>query len=114
MADPSTIPIVPATSDQAALYSPPKEKSEVVVAKALPDITQWGAIRSPSLGPSKAMEARFTCETCNRSTIVQIGWNASALARQIKMKEALDLHRLICPVGLPEDMRTYRIHYPRS
>lgn len=107
------MPIVAATSDQAALYVPPKERSKVVVATEIPSISHWGAIRSPSQGPSEAMEASFTCDACKGQTIVKIGWNASALARQIKMKEALDLHRLICTVGLPEDMRTYYIHYPR-
>ena len=69
-------------------------------------------IRTPSQGPT-AMEARFTCQTCGDSTIVKIPWNATSAQRSMKMKEALDLHRVLCPIGVPEDQRVYDIHYPR-
>jgi hypothetical protein len=97
-----------------ALHLKPPKKSEIVIATSLPSITQWGAIRDPSLGPSLADEARFTCDACKTSTIVRIRRDATWKGRQLRMKEALDLHRLICTVGLPEDMRTYYIHYPRG
>ena len=83
-------------------------KPKIVVAQKVPRL----AVRESSQGPT-AMEAKFTCDSCRGETIVKIRWNATAQERSSKMKEALDLHRMICPVGLPEDMRTYRIHYPR-
>jgi hypothetical protein len=69
-------------------------------------------IRTPSQGPT-AMEASFTCDSCQGTTIVKIPWDATAADRSKKMKTALDEHRRLCPVGLPEEMRTYRIYYPR-
>jgi hypothetical protein len=88
---------------------------QIVVAKDLTALPPPAKIfvRESSEGPS-AMEARFTCDACHESTIVYIAWNATAFKRSLKMKEALDLHRKICPVGLPEDMRVYQIHYPRG
>lgn len=94
------------------MVEPPKE---IVVAKSLKSLPPPAKlfIRESSEGPS-SMEARFTCDSCKESTIVRIPWNATALKRSQMMKEALDIHRKICRVGFPEDMRTYRIHYPRG
>lgn len=100
--------IEPISSDPAA--SVPLVTPIAVV----PSLAAFGAIRSPSQGPSKAMEAQFTCETCKGTTIVKIPWNALPIERQVRMKDALDEHRVLCPVGFPEDMRRYRINYPRG
>lgn len=65
-------------------------------------------------GPSKALEARFTCHTCKKTATVRIPWGATALKRSTLMKAAVDEHRFLCTVGLPEDSRIYDINYPRE
>jgi len=69
-------------------------------------------ITTPSQGPS-AREARFTCETCLGTMTIQIPWDVTMAARQKLMQDAVNEHRYLCSVGLPEDMRKYRIEYPR-
>jgi threonine synthase len=81
---------------------------EIVVAKVLPRLD----ISNPSQGP-RALSARFTCDRCNGTTHISIAWDATAAERSATMKAALDEHRFVCPVGLPEEMRVYKIEYPR-
>lgn len=69
-------------------------------------------ISESSQGPT-AKRARFTCDTCKGTTYIEIPFYALAWERSELMKKALDEHRFLCPVGLVEDMRTYKIEYPR-
>lgn len=83
----------------------PPTPSEIVIAKSF-------HVGEPSQGP-RALRARFTCDSCLGMSYVEIPWDATPLDRSTLMKAAVDEHRFICPVGLPEDARIYRIHYPR-
>lgn len=89
-------------SDEKPIIPP---KSELVIAKGF-------RVAETSQGP-RSMQARFTCESCNGNAYVSIPWDATPHDRSVLMKAAVDEHRYLCPVGLPEDARTYRIHYPR-
>lgn len=87
---------------------PPKPSAaapEIVIAKRF-------QFSEPSQGPT-ATKARFTCESCQGMSYVEIPWDATPVQRSLLMKDAVDAHRYICPIGMPEDSRVYRIHYPR-
>lgn len=89
-------------AEKKTIVTPP---SQIVIAKGF-------RVSETSQGPT-SKRARFTCEACKGTAYVEIPWDATAQIRSSLMKEAVDEHRYVCPVGLPEDMRTYRIHYPR-
>jgi len=86
----------------------------VVIADKLPALPHPTRmmVHEGSEGPTSKF-ARFTCDKCKGTTFVQLPWGATATERSTTVKKALDEHRVICPKGLPEDMRVYAIEYPR-
>ena len=87
---------------------------EIVVAKRIPTRMQ---IRQGALGPSRALEARFTCHLCRRTVFVGIPRGAPIWDRQRTMRKATEDHRKFCTVPdpeLPTEGRIYTIDYPRD
>jgi hypothetical protein len=59
-------------------------------------------------------EIRCTCERCLTEIIVSLPSYFDEATRRETIHRYLEAHRYVCPIGLPEEARTYRIDYPRA
>lgn len=65
-------------------------------------------------GPSIAKELTVTCLACGKIAFVKFWYGITPEQRAAAIKEAADMHRKACKVGVPEDGRRYAIGYPRA
>jgi len=71
-------------------------------------------VSEPRQGPGEALHATARCLTCGKQAFVTFAWGITAAQRQEGLRAALNEHRKLCPVGHPEDFRSYVITYPRG
>jgi hypothetical protein len=61
-----------------------------------------------------AKQVRLLCPHCSASVYVDVPVGCAALARQEKIKAAVDEHRRLCPSVESVNEVVYRIDYPRG
>lgn len=71
-------------------------------------------VTESSQAPSAAREIAMQCGSCGKRCYAMLPHAPTPEERMAMMRAAMEEHRRVCPVGAPEDGRTYRIFYPRA